>query len=126
MPGRMAAIVASPLASMEPMNAGHGPATIVRTRVLAKTTVAATARVMLRTSPMAGAMRPPIIPAAVGMAAIAANRRVLMEPTRVALWDTHATIHMPVKTVPAVALNALGINLTRGKQNTYKSSSKYS
>jgi len=59
------------------------------------------------------------------MVVIAASLRVLMEPTRVVLWDTHATILMPVKTVPVVALDQLGINLTNTEQNTYRSSPKY-
>ena len=66
---------------------------------------------------MAGATPPPITPV-VADGVIAVNLRVLMEPTRVALWDTHATIQTRVKTVRG-CLNHLRINL-KHEQNTYK------
>ena len=66
-----------------------------------------------------------IIQDAAGMVVIVVSLHVLTEPTRVVLWDTRATIPMPVKTVPVVALNQLGINLTTTEQNTYRSSPKY-
>lgn len=91
---------------------GHGRATIVSTQMLVKTPEAVTAQVMPLTSVMVGAMHRPTTLVAAGMAAIAVSLHVLMVPTRVALWDTLATIQTPVKTVQVVALKQLGINLT--------------
>ena len=121
----MAATVVSPPVSMAPMNAERGQATIASTLPLVKTLVGATAQVTLPILVTAGAIHPQITPVVAGMVAIVVNRHVLMEPTRVALWDALATIQTHVKTVPVVALNHLGINLTRTEQNTYKSYPKY-
>jgi hypothetical protein len=107
-----AVIAVNPLAWMEPTSAALGPAIIVRTRVLAKITVVVTAPVTPLTLPMAGAMRRLTTQDVAGMVVIAVNPHVLTELTRVALWDTPVTIHMHVRTVPVVALNRLGINLT--------------
>tara|TARA_B100000405_G_C16527911_1_gene353594 strand:- start:240 stop:638 length:399 start_codon:yes stop_codon:yes gene_type:complete len=117
----MAATVVSRPASMEPMSVEPGQVTIASTLLLVKTTVAVTVQVTLLILGMAGAIHPQITPVVGGMVAIAVSPRVLMGPTRVALWDTLATIQTHVKTVPVVALNHLGINLTRTEQNTYKS-----
>ena len=115
----------SPVVSMEPTNVEHGPATTVWTQMPVRTQGVATVQEMRPTSLMAGVTVPPITLAVAGMVAIVVNLHVLMEPTRVALWDTLATIQMHVKTVPVVALSPLGINLTSREQNTYKSSPNY-
>ena len=121
----MAATVVSRPVSMELMNVERGQATIASTLMPVKTPVVVTVQVTLLILVMVGAIHPQITPVVAGMVAIVVNRHVLMELTRVALWDTLATIQTHVKTVPVVALNHLGINLTRTEQNTYKSYPKY-
>ena len=85
-------------ASIPLTNAVPGQASAAKTQVLAKIQAVAIVMATQVTSVTAGATGQPIIQAVSGTAVIAANQRVAMGPTRVALWDTLATIQQPVKT----------------------------
>lgn len=108
----MVEIVVNRLASTPLTNAVHGPATIAWTPQPVKTMAGAIAAVIHPTLQTVGATHPPTMQDASGMAVIAVILHVLMEPTRVALWDTLATTLTPVKTLSQDAHNLAGINLT--------------
>jgi len=108
----MAVIVVNRLVSTPLTNVVHGPATIAWTRQPVKTMAGAIAAVIHPTLQTVGATLPPTMLDASGMAVIAVSLHVLMQPTRVALWDTLAATLTPVKTLFLNAHSVSGINLT--------------
>lgn len=81
----MAAIAASQPALTPLTNAAHGQALVAKTPMLVKIQVVAIATGTHPTSVTDGVMHPQIIQGVSGMAVIAVNQRVPMEPTRAVL-----------------------------------------
>ena len=91
-------IAANQPASIPLTNAAHGQASAAKTQALAKIPAVAIVMAIQAISVTAGATVQPTIQVVSGTVVIAASQRVAMEPTRVALWDTLATIQQLVKT----------------------------